>query len=356
MDNKIDLKTVVTRFKENNLPFGILPLQNGMRIVISQRGGRVFGPFLDDDSPSFSWINKAFAGSESFKEFLLSGHWNLGGERIWIAPEIQYGCTNREDFFGSLHLQAAVDPGHYQLEQTGPGHWRLHQAITLQAHVIAAGEKDLRIDRLIRPVEDPLRYLSNYQLLIQDIRFAGYEQIIDLQEYKQDDIVSEVWSLFQLNPGGVLLVPTTGCLEYNDYYNPVDELHQSIYSHHVSLKITGDRQYKVGYKSATVFGRLGYFNSLPGDRAYLIVRNFFNNPSAAYTEEIDRLPGSGGYSIHVYNDDGGLGGFGELECNGQAIGGYTGRNSSTEQLVLWFYTGETGKVKNIARHLLGVDL
>jgi hypothetical protein len=85
------------------------------------------------------------------------------------------------------------------------------------------------------------------------------------------------------------------------------------------------------------------------------VRNFFNNPSGAYTEEIDRIPGMNGFSIHVYNDDGGLGGFTELECNEQAIGAYTGRSKSSDQLVLWVYTGEREKIKAIALNLLGID-
>jgi hypothetical protein len=188
------------------------------------------------------------------------------------------------------------------------------------------------------------------------VLFAGYEQVVTLSEAKRDDIVSEAWSLIQLNPGGVLVIPASPRVEYTDYYEPVDESLQTIFADHVRLRITGDRQYKVGYKAAQVFGRLAYYNHLDDGRAYLIVRSFFNNPSAPYAEEPDHTPGCRGHSIHVYNDDGNAGGFGELECNAPTIGGETGRSSSTDELVLWLYVGAPEKVKEICLHLLGIEL
>jgi hypothetical protein len=58
----------------------------------------------------------------------------------------------------------------------------------------------------------------------------------------------------------------------------------------------------------------------------------------------------------VYNDDGQGGGFGEMECNGQTIGGATGRSSSTDQMVLWLYVGAAEKVNKLVPHLIGVEL
>jgi hypothetical protein len=354
MDNKIDFRTIIARLEENELPFGVLSLQNGMKAIISQRGGRIFGPFIGE-GPSLFWVNQAFTQPGTFKEFLKSGHWNLGGDRIWIAPEVQYNAADRKDFFGTFHLPEEMDPGHYILEQVEDGKWRLHQNFTMEAHNLAEGKKDLSIERIIQPVEDPLRNLQNYNELVQDVQYAGYEQIITLKESTLDDIVSETWSLIQLNPGGRLVIPSTPCVEVHDYYRPIDDTLMTLYPHFVNLKVTGDRTYKVGFKSPQLFGRIGYFNDWENGQSYLVVRNFFNNPSGAYTEEIDRIPGMHGFSIHVYNDDGGLGGFGELECNAQAIGSYTGRSQSIDQLVLWIYVGETSQVKKIGLNLLGVE-
>lgn len=356
MSNMITYRQVIARLEENDLTYGVLPLQNDASIIISQRGGRIFGPFLSPDSESVFWINSGFAQPGPFKEFLNSGDWNLGGDRIWIAPEIQYGVRDRADYWGTIYWPQQVDPGRYLLDQPRPDQWRLSQEMTLEAYNLASGQKELHLERLIQRAEDPLRNLSDYQDLIDDVLFAGYEQIVSLSESKRDDIVSEAWSLIQLNSGGLLLIPASPCVEFADYYEPIDESLQTIHPDHVRLKITGDRQYKVGYKAAHLFGRLAYFNHLDDSRAYLIVRNFFNNPSVPYVEEPAHLPGCRGHSVHVYNDSGDFGGFGELECNAQTIGGVTGRSSSTDQLLLWLYIGAADKVKEIALHLLGIEL
>jgi hypothetical protein len=354
MDNRINLETVLTRLDENELFYQTLSWPNGLRMVITQRGGRLLGPFLDEKSPGLFWMNKAFSDREAFQQFLKSGDWNLGGERIWIAPEIQYGILDRTDFSGTLTLQTAIDPGNYRLEPDGTGGCRLSQDFNLEARVLAHGTKPLHIERLIKPVEDPLRNVKGYFELVHGTLYAGYEQIISLKETSRDDIVSEVWSLIQVNPGGRILIPSSPCLEYVDYLEPVDDSIIQVNPNYTSLKVCGLRQYKVGIKAPHVFGRLGYLNSFDRETSYLIVRNFFNNPSSYYSEEVDRLPGLRGNSIHIYNDDGELGGFGELECNGQTIGGATGRSETTEQLVTWIYIGETSRIERIALHLLGI--
>jgi hypothetical protein len=352
----ITYQQIIDRLEENGMRYGVLTLQNGVSAIISQHGGRIFGPFLSRDSESIFWTNDAFAKPDDFQAFLRSGSWNIGGDRMWIAPEIQYHVPDRNDFWGSVFWPKQVDPGTYALEQPEPGQWCLSQDMTLQAYNLASGQKELHLERLIRRIEDPLRNTGGYLGLIGGVLFAGYEQVVTLSERRQDDIVSEAWSLTQVNPGGILVIPASPRVEYTDYYQPIDEDLQTFYPDHVRLKITGDRQYKVGYKAAHVFGRLAYYNHLDSGQAYLLVRNFFNNPSAPYTEEPDHTPGCQGHSIHVYNDDGNAGGFGELECNAQAIGGDTGRSTSTDQLVLWLYVGAPDKVKEIGLHLLGIEL
>ncbi len=356
MNNHITFHQVTDCLEASELAYRVLTLQNDVALIISQHGGRIFGPFLSPDSESIFWMNRAFADPDSFKGFLDSGDWNQGGDRIWIAPEIQYTVWDRTDFWGSCHLPAQMDPGQYAMHQPKPDQWHLSMDLTLSAHNLASGEKELHLERLIKRVEDPLRNLSDYRALMAGVIFAGYEQIVSLSESKLDDIMSEAWSLVQLNPGGELLIPATPHVEFIDYFEPVDENMQAIHRDHVRLKITGDRQYKVGYKATHVYGRMAYYYQLDGDRAYLIVRNFFNNPSVPYIEEPPHIPGCRGHSIHVYNDDGNAGGFGEMECNGQTIGGPTGRSASIDQMILWLYVGAPEKIKKLVPHLIGVEL
>lgn len=345
--------------EEHELAYHTLKLQNGVSLIISRRGGRIFGPFLpagdSEGSPSLFWISGIFDQPDAFGSFLASGDWNLGGERIWMAPEIQYSVHDRTDFWGTLDWPPQVDPGDYTLETLGEDRCRLSQEMTLQAYNVASGEKRLRLERIISPAEDPLRTLRNYEDLTEGVLFAGYEHVVALAEDETNEIMSEAWSLVQLNPGGVLIIPASPAVAFVDYYEPAGAL-QTIRPDHVRLQITGRHQYKLGYKAAHVFGRMGYYNYLDDGRAYLLVRTFYNNPARPYAEEPAHLPGWHGYSIHVYNDDGNAGGFGEMECNCQTIGGRTGRSASRDELMLWLYVGAPTKVKAIALHLLGVRL
>jgi hypothetical protein len=353
VDNHITLSQVTARLEENSLRYALVSLQGAASIVLMERGGRVLGPFTHSDGESISWLHEAFGDAGHFAALLAQGAWNVGGERIWLAPEIQYGVRDRSDFWRTLHVPAQVDPGSYALDQSSSGEWRMHQKMTLQAYNLATGRKTLVLKKRICPAEDPLRKTSEHAALLREVAFAGYEQTVMLsEEGAADDIVSESWDLLQVNPGGVVLIPASPCAETVNYYDPAGDL-QSVAAHHIRLRITGRRRYKVGFKAAHVFGRAGYLNETTPGQGYLIVRTFFNNPSAPYVEEPANLPGGGGQSIHIYNDDGAFGGFGELECQGQAIGGGTGRSASEDRFVLWLYQGQLSALREISLHLLG---
>ena len=59
-----------------------------------------------------------------------------------------------------------MDSGQYKLEESSAGKWLLSMDVTLEAYNLAAGRKDLHLDRLIQPVEDPLRNLKKYRELV----------------------------------------------------------------------------------------------------------------------------------------------------------------------------------------------
>lgn len=356
MTEPITYKVVIARLEENHIPFGVLPLQGGWSAVIAQRGGRILGPFPTADSQGLFWMNSAWSESGSFRQFLASGNWNLGGDRMWIAPEIQYSVKDRHDYWGTIAQPPQVDPGNYALEQPRPGEWKLAESCELEAYNLSTGRKHLRLERIIRAAPDPLRNVGAYPQLIDGVCYLGYEQDVTLTETKLDDIMSEAWDLVQLDPGGDLLIPASPEVEITDYYAPVDAEHLSRQPHHVRLKLSGKRQYKVGIKAAQTFGRLGYVSRFRDGRAYLVVRSYPNNPSAPYAEEPDFPVGCRGHSIHVYNDGGEFGGFGELEVNLPTIGGETGRSSSSDRLLLWIYVGAVDKINRIVLHLLGVAL
>lgn len=356
MTGDFSLPALQARLEANHIRSGVLALQGEARLLIMERSGRIFGPFLHEDADSLLWISSAFASSEGIAGFVQSGDWNAGGERIWIAPEIQFSVRDRNDFWGTIAIPPQMDPGAWRLDAVSEHCWRLCLDATLQAYNLGSGAKELSVERLIRPAANPLTPVRGEPGLLEGVTYCGYEQAVTLSEARNDGIVAQSWNVAPLHPGGSIIIPSSPAVEVSDYFEPIDDQHLARRGHCIALRITGRQRYKVGIRAAHTFGRLGYFNRSDDGSAYLIVRNYFNNPSSPYAEEPPQLPGANGDSIHVYNDGGLFGGFGELECMGQAIGGPGGLSSRTDQQVLWVYAGPVAKIARIGWHLLGVDV
>ncbi len=352
----ISYREVTERLKENKIHFAELKVGDNLKLVISERGGRILGPFLEDTGEGIFWINGAFGDSDNFKQFISKNEWNLGGERFWLAPEVQFYIKDRYHFWDTYKLPESIDPGKHILDDSNTSSVSLSQNITVEAYNLVSGKKEVKVERLIRSTENPLKSLNGSDSIMKGVSYAGYEHTVRLSEVVHNDVMCENWILIQLNPGGKIYIPCSPEVEEVNYFEPVEPGYRDILKNHVRLKITGDKRYKVGYKSAHVFGRLGYLNSLSDGRNYLLIRNFYNNPSAPYTEEPPDSPGHSGQSVHIYNDGGNFGGFGELECNGQPVGGKTNRTDTVDYFTLWIYIGDIRALKEIALHLLGIEI
>ena len=88
-------------------------------------------------------------------ELVAARDWNIGGDRIWIAPEIQYNCHDRTDFWGTLDLPQQMDPGDYTLEQLGGDAWRVAQEVSLEAYNLNTGSKILHVAACLPPGARP---------------------------------------------------------------------------------------------------------------------------------------------------------------------------------------------------------
>ena len=331
-----------------------LPLAGGHFVVVTEHWGKVFGPFCGDE-PATLWISAKAADPRGMKDLVQSGDWCVGGDRIWLAPEVQFNIPDRLhwDSGGAYVLPKAVDPGEYTLTQAESGCLRLEQSICLPLHNLATGVKKVRIRRTVRPARDPLRFTGGYAALREKVVFTGYSQEIELEDLSGGPAGVEVWNLAQFNPGGIVIIPTTGMVEYQDYYQPVSERYYRSEGSFAYLRFTGDRKYKIGIKAPGLYGRIGYFSALPRGSARLVVINFFNNPSSAYVDEPSGKIGAQGDSVQFYNDDGGLGGFSEIEVHGMSVGGNSGRKSTVDPVEFWQYTGGEREIVRVSQMLLG---
>lgn len=338
-----------------NVGYDILNLDDDWQIIVTQHGGHIFGPFSRLYPDGIFWMPKSMETKESYKDLIDKKIWNIGGDRVWIAPEIQFNIRDRMHYRESLDTPKAVDPGSFSMKRVKEN-LVLTQSLDLESYNTVTGIIHLDFKRSIHKAPNPLRRLPFFNDLMQNISYCGYEQLLDLTAQSDAAIFAESWDLLQIRTKGTLFVPMYHPLKGTDHYAPCGT-HESIVKNGICLRLTGDSQYKIAYKSAVLTGRFGYLKDSDNNFSYLIIINYPNNPSAMYSEEPPQpeLAGDTGYSIHIYNDDGNSGGFAEMECNLQTIGNPTGISRSIDRLTTWIYCGPIKQLKKISSVLLGFD-
>lgn len=347
------MQEILRTFDVCGMNYEILEIGEGWHIIISQHGGHVFGPFSERYREGLFWIPESVKQPEVYRKLIESRTWNIGGDRVWIAPEIQFNIRDRSRFRETLDTPKCIDPGDFMMEREFDAVC-LHQSLDLESYNTVTGTVHVEFGRRIRKALDPLRKLPDYDILMESVSYCGYEQVLDLTAESEEQIFAESWDLLQVRPKGRLYLPMYRAMRGTDHYEPAGS-HEYPAGHGVCLEITGDSRYKIAYRSAVLTGRFGYLADETDGESYLIIINYPNNPSAMYSEEPPLREGDNGYSVHIYNDDGNSGGFAEMECNMQTIGRPTGLNHSIERVTKWIYTGETKKLKAIAGVLLGYD-
>lgn len=353
MSQSITFQSISQRLKEQKEDFSVILLHNQFVIIVTNRGGRAFGPFKNEQDTGVLWANSAFESNARFESFVASGDWNLGGDRIWVAPELDMFTKDRDHFYETTSPQPSLDPGSYTLENV-PGGVRLTQNVTVNVYESHITQKSFYMEKVLRSAADPLRNLSRYATLSEGIRYCGYQQTVTIADTSPESPqYLEGWNLCQVVPGGKIYTPYNGEFEFIDYYEPVETL-QTVVPGCATLCATGDRRYKVGYPSAIVTGRAAYLLPLQDGEYCLFVKNYFNNPSSVYCCEPFDKPGKNGCSLFVYNDDGGLGGFTEFENTFQTLGGDTQINSCMDSVQNWFYYGSFERIRSIAKTLMGI--
>lgn len=349
MDNQITKQQILDRYQEQGLRLACVPLDNGYEILVTEYGGRIFGPF-GPDGVSTLWVNSVFQDSGRFADFVRERKWNLGGDRLWFGPELDFFCTSPEAFDESYTVPGPMDPGHYKMESDlSRVHLMNHADVTLPSD---KSTKSYEVFRTIRPAANPLRYLRQTSF---DVQYCGYFQDIDLKNLdSQEDWYTEPWILTQINPGGKVLVPYLGNFEFVDYYEPVDEHCQKVHENYVELNITGDRKYKTAYRCASTFGRMAYVNRTASGSLYLMIRNYYNDPSLSYCMGPWKEPLNRGCSTYFYNDGGSEGGFGEFENSCMPAGADMDFRTSHSTTALWFFFGTAPELEKVIYALLGI--
>ena len=170
-----------------------------------------------------------------------------------------------------------------------------------------------------------------------------------------------LWSLIQIPPGGTMIIPVKPqgkrkALPYRDYFNVIPPERMSFTGDVVTVKIDGNYRSKYGIAPWGAEERLAFLSKADADRnGVLFVKEFSVEPGGTYLDHPWGKPSEYGDAIQMYNDDGKMGGFAEIECHGPAkVLPENGVEKHTVTVLV--YTGKLDELKKIAAKVLRRDI
>jgi hypothetical protein len=332
-----------------------LAFPDGSRLLVLPESGRLLGLFMPGTDENVLWTNPALATAESATAYFTRPGWpNVGGDRTWLAPEIELFIGDLARPGETYAVPAALDPGRWRSEAGVHGlRLRTESAVHLKR---SAREARFSLIKEYRPAANPLRDLK------LALSYAGYEQttILEIEAVGDSTPPSRlgVWNLLQLPKPGRMIVPT--------YCRPEP---RTVFGHVPPGDLAlGDRALvwrmpdaggnsKISVKAAALTGRAGYvYPSRGGKDAWtLVVRSFAVNLSGDYVDALWSDPADAGYAFQACAVNDGQETFNELEYHAPAAESLEGRNRSRDPSQLWAFRGGPAGIAEAARLLLGIE-
>lgn len=321
---------------------------DGSRVLVLPYGGRVLGLFSPDQETNFLWTHAALENASTAQHFYQSAEWhNSGGDRTWLAPEIDFFCPDYPDL-GRYWQQRALDPGEYTLSQKENAfRWSTSAELTLSR---TKQRVAMELDKTLHPALNPLRYDPLDRS--QELQFAGYSLTTTLR-LVGDNLPEQVglWQLLQMPHGGEMIVPTFAGTQPKIYMGSVSAEDLLIEPHLVRYKMQAVGEHKLGIRATDLTGRAGYLWH-QGAETSLVIRNFTVNPSGEYVDVPGTEPDNVGFAFQACNVNSGLGAFSEMEYHVPAVGSKSGTYLSTDESQVWAFRGSENAVRSVARRLL----
>ena len=334
--------------------FITLVRNNSVLLVSQEMGGRIIGVSVDGiQGENLFWVNNEIT-SDSF--FVADVPFiNPGGHRSWIAPEDAFYFDNENKWICPIQM----DPGLYTiLSQTD-------KSVSLSNRFIIRdkmrNEYNLELKRDITILDNPP--ISDLELL-QGIKIVGYNLVHSLKNISAKAVGKDVplvglWSLMQISPPGTILVPINpppkGKNPYQGYFEPILPERVDLSNNLLSVKIDGKRREKIGIPSECAKGLIAYFWTKEENQGVLYVKKFPVEDKGIYVDGPWGVKRENGDVIQMYNDDGKMGGFAEIECHGPAKVMKPNEEES-HSLDVYIFVGPQDKLKIIGSKMLGIDL
>ncbi len=324
---------------------------DGTEVLLLPYGGRVLGLFPPGSGENFYWTNPALDSESAARAFYASKDWhNSGGDRTWLAPEIDVFFTDYprlDQYFQPRQL----DPGDYQVERRNGRPWMVNR---LKLRLSRSGkEVTLEMAKAVAPAANPLRHDRGGDW--GGLEYAGYTQFNSLAMLSSpEDGTVGLWHLIQMPHGGDLLIPTYGRSQPRRIMGDIPDEDLVVGEGLIRYRMRQAGEHKISVRAAGATGRVGYLYERKGQWS-LILRNFVVNPSGEYIDVPWDDPQDFGYSTQACNVNGRWGQFSELEYHAPAIGQGTGLARCEDSSQVWAFRGPKEPILAVVRRLVSPE-
>ncbi|MEI7834066.1 MAG: hypothetical protein WCJ56_12825, partial [bacterium] len=314
-------------------------------------GGRVLGLFPPESDENVVWTHPALSSKASARSYFAQRGWqNPGGDRTWMAPEIDLFIGNPAHPIETYKVPHELDPGAWTLT-LADGEARLTTAAQLRLQRTRR-DVSVRIDKQISPAANPLADV--------DLQYAGYTLATKLVVQPQPDtpVRLGLWNLLQLPSPGVMLIPTCSPAQPQPVFGTIAAEELAIAPHLVCWRMGGDGvDAKFAFKAYSLTGRVGYLRRTETPEVWdLVIREFALDLNGDYIDALWKPPHETGWAFQACCIRAGAERFNELEYHAPAVSTIEGSNACLDVSRLWAYRGPARAIINAGTCLLGVDL
>jgi hypothetical protein len=295
----LQLEALDAQLAAHGHPTRRMALGQRAEILVSERGGRVYGPFLDGED-TLGWAPDAAALGATLAE----GAWNIGGERIWLAPEGLFNYADPARLLETYRVDAAFDPGQ----------WRLHPAmrglrLDLAAEVaLTNGRGSVAVDvsRDIQPLPERTE---------GGVAIVGYRQRIELQQISGPPLPLVPWLIRQVQPVGMAFLEAVDDARAQPVFGDPPRAALVAKGGWWRVPFQGPGFFKTAHHCAAVGGgRIGFLK--PGSSAVAILYNPVTAGIGDYPESLPQDAEATGQFASLFYDEGRFGAYGEVELYG----------------------------------------
>jgi len=343
------MKAICQTLEQTCQPAVTLTFDDGCRALVRPASGRVLGLYPSGSEDNFFWMNSALARTERAEDFSDQPGWiNPGGDRTWLAPEIDLFFEDLARPWETYAVQRALDPGSWRLASSSGSELSLTNDTRVRLHR-AGREVGVRLSKNYRAAANPLQ---GTPLANAGLEFAGYTQITTLEQESVPGCAIRlgIWNLLQLPSPGVMLVATCSAVQPRLVFGTMASGECQVEPRMVRWEMQAPgTNTKIALKPQSLTGRAGYFRErASGGTADLVVREFAVDPDGDYVDGLWEPPHETGWAFQSCCVRQGGEQFNELEYHATAPAGLHRDESS-----VWAFRGPANAIADASAVLLG---